>query len=92
MSRKRETRLNLGIFTYGHPVLRQKAEPVEKVNSQIRDLAEAMFKLMYERKGIGLAAQQVGKTIKSARWICRPHTICCRKPKSSSIRMSPCLW
>ncbi len=63
MSRKRETKIDLDIFTYGHPVLRKKAEPVEKVNSQIRALADAMFKLMYERKGIGLAAQQVGKTM-----------------------------
>ena len=51
------------ICTYGHPVLREQAEPITKVNSRIRDLAQAMFKIMYERKGIGLAAQQIGQKI-----------------------------
>jgi peptide deformylase len=61
MARKQEPKLE--ICVYGHPVLREKAEPIAKVDSRIRDLAEAMFKVMYDRKGIGLAAQQVGKTI-----------------------------
>lgn len=53
----------LEICVYGHPVLREKADQIEKVNSNIRDLSKAMLKVMYNSKGIGLAAQQVGKTI-----------------------------
>lgn len=62
MGRKQD--LKLEICVYGHPVLREKAVPVSKVDSRIRDLADAMFKVMYDRKGIGLAAQQVGRTIR----------------------------
>ena len=50
----------------GDPVLRQKAEPVVKVTSEIRDLAERMIVTMYENEtpGIGLAAPQVGVNLR----------------------------
>ena len=40
--------------------LRKIAKPVEKVNQEIKDIIEQMFFTMYEEKGIGLAAPQVG--------------------------------
>ena len=45
---------------YGDPVLRKKAEPIEKITQEIRDLAQQMIQLMEEHKGCGLAATQVG--------------------------------
>lgn len=44
----------------GDPVLNQVAAPVEKIDSELIDLAEEMVHLMYETNGIGLAAPQVG--------------------------------
>ncbi|MFH1476735.1 MAG: peptide deformylase, partial [Verrucomicrobiota bacterium] len=49
--------------TYGDPVLRQKAEIIRRVDGAIRTLADDMFKIMQDHKGVGLAAQQIGQTI-----------------------------
>lgn len=54
----------LQICTYGNPILRVKAVPVASVNAEIRKDSESMLELMMERNGVGLAAQQVGKTIR----------------------------
>jgi peptide deformylase len=48
------------IYTYPHSVLREKAEPVKKVDDDLLALAEAMGETMYDAPGIGLAANQVG--------------------------------
>lgn len=42
------------------PVLRQIAQPVTKVDDAIRDQIARMIETMYEKEGIGLAANQVG--------------------------------
>ncbi len=42
------------------PILRQVSNPVERVDSDIRKLAEDMLETMYDAPGIGLAAIQVG--------------------------------
>ena len=47
------------IVTYPHPTLRHKSKPVKRVNKALRQIVEEMFELMYEAKGIGLAANQV---------------------------------
>lgn len=49
--------------TYGHPVLRQPAEPVVLIDKAIRILAADMLEIMGARKGVGLAAQQIGQTM-----------------------------
>ena len=54
--------MSLPIRTYGDPVLRQKAIEVMAVNDDIRALAKEMFATMYEERGVGLAAEQVGRT------------------------------
>jgi len=48
------------IRTYGDPVLRQKAKPVEKVDDAIRALAKEMVQIMKDGNGVGLAAEQIG--------------------------------
>ena len=44
------------IRTIGDDVLRQVAEPVRKVNKDIKQLIDDMFDTMYEANGVGLAA------------------------------------
>jgi len=49
----------LTILRYPDPRLHTVAKPVASVDARLRQLAEAMFKIMYEAEGIGLAATQV---------------------------------
>ena len=53
----------LPVVKYGHPVLRQKGARIETITLEIKQLIADMFETMYAAKGIGLAAQQVGKTL-----------------------------
>jgi len=53
----------LSVVKYGHPVLRQKGVRIESVTLEIKQLIADMFETMYAAKGIGLAAQQVGKAL-----------------------------
>jgi len=54
----------LDIRLYGDPILRKTAKPVEAVDDEIRDLVEDMLVTMYEAEGIGLAAPQIGRSIR----------------------------
>lgn len=53
----------LEVTKYGNPVLRQKGTPVDKITGEIKQLIADMFETMYATKGIGLAAQQVGRAL-----------------------------
>lgn len=48
------------IYTFPENVLREKAEPVEKVDEDLLRLVDGMGETMYGAPGIGLAANQVG--------------------------------
>ncbi len=50
---------NLKIVQYPHPTLRHKSKPITRVDAQLKHIISEMFDLMYEAKGIGLAANQV---------------------------------
>ena len=52
----------LKVFKYGEKVLREKAMPVAVVDDALRRLAENMVETMHDAGGVGLAAQQVGRT------------------------------
>lgn len=54
----------LQIVKYPHPVLAARAEPVAEVDDEIRALAARMIESMYEAEGVGLAAPQVGRSIR----------------------------
>jgi peptide deformylase len=54
----------LEIRTFPDPVLKKKAEPVKKVTPQLAKLAEDMLETMYAAPGVGLAANQIGITIR----------------------------
>jgi peptide deformylase len=49
----------LNILHFPDPRLRKKAEPIEEVTNDIRQLADDMLETMYDAPGIGLAANQV---------------------------------
>ena len=49
----------LRIVPYSHPALRYESVPVQRIDATLRSQVRAMFDLMYEAKGIGLAANQV---------------------------------
>lgn len=52
----------LKIETYGAEVLREVARPVPGVTEELRKLAGDMILTMHRANGVGLAAQQVGRT------------------------------
>ncbi|MGD9781439.1 MAG: peptide deformylase [Kiritimatiellia bacterium] len=52
----------LPIRTYGDPVLREPSRPVKDVAPEIKSLVDDMFATMRASQGVGLAAQQVGRT------------------------------
>jgi len=53
----------LPVVKYGHPALRQKGARIGSVTLELKQLIANMFETMYATKGIGLAAQQVGKAL-----------------------------
>jgi len=51
---------NCQITHYPAEVLGGRAQPVEEINDDIRRLVDRMIDVMFEQKGVGLAAPQVG--------------------------------
>jgi peptide deformylase len=51
---------------YGDMVLETEAKPVEKFGSELKKLVEDMFESMYAAQGVGLAAPQIGISLKLA--------------------------
>jgi peptide deformylase len=49
----------LRIVKYPHPALRHKSKPLRRVDAELQKIVREMLDLMYEQKGIGLAANQV---------------------------------
>lgn len=54
----------LDIRLLGEKVLRRKADPVEEITDDTRRLVSDMWDTMYEAEGIGLAAPQVGMSLR----------------------------
>jgi peptide deformylase len=54
----------LPVYVYGNPVLRQKAKEIDKSFKDINILIENMFETMYKAEGVGLAAPQIGQSIR----------------------------
>jgi peptide deformylase len=53
----------LPVVKYGSPVLRKKGDRIDKITPEINALIEDMFDTMHAARGVGLAAQQVGKAL-----------------------------
>ncbi|HTT33222.1 MAG TPA: peptide deformylase [Methylomirabilota bacterium] len=54
------------IVKYGDPVLEKAGAPVNKFDAELEELAEDMFASMYAAQGVGLAAPQIGKSMRFA--------------------------
>ena len=54
----------LPIVGYGDPILKKKAQIVEKNYPDLKSLIGDMFETMYHASGVGLAAPQIGKSIR----------------------------
>jgi len=50
----------MDIVYYGDPVLRQVAESINEIDDEVRALADGMVRALTLKKGVGLAAPQVG--------------------------------
>ena len=52
------------IVKYGDPVLETPAAPVTEFDDKLKKLVEDMFESMYEAQGVGLAAPQIGISLR----------------------------
>lgn len=52
------------IVVYGHPILRKEAVDIEKDYPGLSTLIPDLFETMYRSEGMGLAAPQIGKSIR----------------------------
>ena len=54
----------LPIYAYGQPVLKKKGEEITKDYPALEELIANMWETMYNAKGIGIAAPQIGRSIR----------------------------
>lgn len=54
----------LPIYAYGKPVLKEKAQPITKDYPNLSELIQNMYETMYNANGVGLAAPQIGLSIR----------------------------
>jgi peptide deformylase len=54
----------LPVVAYGDPVLKKEAEEITKDYPDLQKLIADMFETMYEAAGVGLAAPQIGRSIR----------------------------
>jgi peptide deformylase len=52
------------IVKYGDPVLETPAKPVETFDEKLAELVADMFESMYAAQGVGLAAPQIGRSLR----------------------------
>lgn len=55
---------SLAIIPFPHPGLRYVAKPIRRVDAGLKQIAARMLELMYEHRGVGLAATQVNLPIR----------------------------
>ena len=54
------------IVKYGDPVLEKAGAAITRFDAELEELAEDMFASMYAAQGVGLAAPQIGKSLRLA--------------------------
>lgn len=54
----------LPIYAYGSPVLREVGKPISADYQGLNELISNMFETMYNANGVGLAAPQIGRSIR----------------------------
>ncbi len=73
----------LPLVLYPDPRLRKVCKPVDKFDESLRELAEAMLKLMAEKRGVGLAGPQVG--VLQRIFVCNPTG----QPDAAQVCINP---
>jgi len=73
----------LTIREYPDPILSRRTSPVSEIDRNLRHLIEEMFGTMYEGRGVGLAAPQVGEGIRLCVLNCKG------KPDGELILINP---
>lgn len=56
--------MKLPIIAYGDPILKRKAQDIDKHYPNLKKLIDDMFETMYAAHGVGLAAPQIGLSIR----------------------------
>jgi peptide deformylase len=54
------------IVKYGDPILEKAGAAITKFDAELEELAEDMFASMYAAQGVGLAAPQIGRSLRLA--------------------------
>jgi len=54
----------LPVTVYGDPLLRKVAKPIDKNEEGLSELIDNMFETMHNADGVGLAAPQIGKSVR----------------------------
>jgi peptide deformylase len=52
------------VVKYGDPILEKATKPITKFDGELEELTEDMFASMYAAQGVGLAAPQIGLSIR----------------------------
>ena len=73
----------LTVRTYPDRVLRKKAQPVRTIDKNFLRLIDEMFETMYEVRGVGLAAPQVGESLRAC------VVNCTGKPEDELVLINP---
>ena len=70
------------IVVHPHPVLRQKAKPVERIDAFVLELIEDMRRVALELDGAGIAAPQLGESL-------RIFLTCARDEEAERVFINP---
>jgi peptide deformylase len=62
--KRKEFEMTYPIVVYGHPILRKVAADIDKEYPGLDQLITDLFETMYRSEGLGLAAPQIGKSIR----------------------------
>ena len=54
----------LPILSYGNPLLKKKCDEIDAFYPNLKNLIQDMWETMYNAEGVGLAAPQIGKSIR----------------------------
>jgi len=54
----------LKVVTYPHPVLTERAKEIVRLDDWVEKLVRRMWQIMHERRGVGLAGNQVGLALR----------------------------
>lgn len=70
---------NLTICLYGDPILRQKTKLLKSIDNQTKQLIADLKETMIQQDGLGLAANQIGKSF----------SIFCYNPRGVGVEQEP---